>query len=471
MVDPISAIQLAHNNLLAYCILQMDNYEAVGHHQLIARALQRVEAGKCKRLIVSMPPRHGKSLLCSQFFPAWYLGRNPDKYIITSTYAQELAEDWGRKIRDQLKDQVHKVVFPGCRLRDDSAAANRLMTEKGGAYFAVGAGGAITGRGAHLLLIDDPIKGREEADSDTMRKKIKDWYTSVAYTRLMPEGAVVIIQTRWHEDDLAGWLLSEHKHEDWEVLSLPAINREDGAALWPNAYPIETLRRIQKAIGPRDWSALYMQEPVPDTGEYFREDWFKTYDIVPDGLRIYGVSDYAVTPDGGDYTEHGIFGIDAEKNIFVLDWWSGRTQANVWIDIQIDYMAEYEPVGWIGEMGAIKRAIEPFLMDRMNERGVYCNMQWMSSITAKEIRLRGFQAMAAMGKVYFPRKLWADEVKSQLLRFPAGKHDDKVDVCGLVARAIEGITPGDYSLSGYSQKGLKERYRPTRSRRISWMGR
>ena len=460
------AFDFARNSLLAYAIAQWSGYRVAGHHRRIANALERIESGALKRLMVFVPPRYGKSKLCSEFFPAWYMGRNPDKYIISVTYAQELADDWGRKVRDQLKDELHKAIFSNCKLRDDTAAANRLLTVQGGSYYAVGCGGPITGRGAHLLLIDDPIKGREDADSDLQRKKMREWYTSVAYTRLMPEASVVVIQTRWHEDDLAGWLLEEHAHEGWEVVSLPAIDL-DGNALWPEAYPIERLRQIQKAIGYRDWSSLYQQEPVPDTNGYFEEKSFNFYDSLPEGVRFYGASDFAVTPDGGDFTEHGVFAVDSEKNLYLVDWWSGRTNAETWISAMIDLMVAHKPIMWIGESGAIKRSIEPFLRDEMLDRGVYCDLQWIPSIHTKDVRLRGFQAMCGMGKVYFPRALWADDVKTQLLKFPAGKYDDKVDVCGLIARALEDVIPGDDI-----QSGRKKRYdRYKRSVSTSWMSR
>ena len=187
--------------------------------------------------------------------------------------AQDLADDFGRKVRNQIADESFRDIFPGVSLKDDSAAVRRfhlvsdnLTTTQGGAYFAVGVGGPLTGRGAHLLLIDDPVKNREEADSEVIRRRTQGWYTSTAYTRLMPGGRVVVIQTRWHEDDLAGWLQASHGHEGWEVLDLPAID-DTGNALWPDQYDVTALNRIRAAIGPRDWSALYQQRPAPEDGD------------------------------------------------------------------------------------------------------------------------------------------------------------------------------------------------------------
>ncbi|MFM7852504.1 MAG: terminase large subunit domain-containing protein, partial [Flammeovirgaceae bacterium] len=184
--------------------------------------------GEIKRLAVFMPPRHGKSMLCSEFFPAWYLGNNPNEFIIQATYAQELADDFGRKVRNQVQSQDFNEVFKNVALRSDSTSAKRFHTTQGGTYSAVGAGGAITGRGAHLLIIDDPIKGREDAESEVQRRNLIDWYKSVAYTRLQPGGKIILIQTRWHQEDLAGFILSESK-ENWKVLDLPAIDAEGNA--------------------------------------------------------------------------------------------------------------------------------------------------------------------------------------------------------------------------------------------------
>ena len=226
-VRQLESQEEAKNTLLGYAKFQMDNYKSPPHIKLLASKLEAVEKGEIKRLAIFMPPRHGKSILTSEFFPAWFMGRNPDKYIICSTYAQDLADDFGRKVRNQLQGENYSNVFPDTSLATDSASVRRFHTTRGGVYYAVGAGSAITGRGAHLLLIDDPIKGREEADSQAMRKNLLDWYRSTAYTRLMPNGSVILIQTRWHEDDLAGWVLKETGHEGWDVVEFPAILRRN----------------------------------------------------------------------------------------------------------------------------------------------------------------------------------------------------------------------------------------------------
>ena len=437
MVSELDYFALAHSNLLAYVRLQFPAYRIGGHHRKIAEALMAVERGEIKRLILQAPPRHGKSMLTSEYFPAWFLGRNPEKYIITATYGQDLADDFGRKVRNQLRGGEHRATFPACVLSEDSQSASRFGTEQGGAYFALGVGAPATGRGAHLLVIDDPIKGREEADSETYRKRLKEWYASVAYTRLMPGGAIIIMATRWHDDDLTGWVLSEHEHEEWTVIDLPAID-DSGAALWPEQYDLESLERIKRTLGQREWQALYMQRPTPDTGDYFKRDWFNAYTKQPKHLRIYGASDYAVTADGGDFTEHGVFGLDPDGDLYVLDWWSGQTSSDVWIETELDLIDKWKPQAWIGESGPIRRSVEPFLKRRMQERRSLCHLEWLPSISDKPTRARPFQAMASSGMVYLPtQEDWAQRLLRQMLTFPVGVFDDAVDVCSLIGRYLD----------------------------------
>ncbi len=341
-------------------------------------------------------------------------------------------------------------------LAQDSKAANRWHTSGGGMYVAAGVGTAITGRGADVLLIDDPFKDRAEADSELKRKSVWDWYTSTAYTRLMPGGAVVVINTRWHDDDLSGRLLEAEKDggDKWEVLSLSAIH--EGAALWPEWYPLDRLEQIRSVLPARDWNALYQQNPIPDDGDYFKTAWFGEYEEPPKNLRIYGASDYAVTDGGGDYTAHGVFGVDAAGNLYVLDWWRGQTAADVWIDSFCDLVNQHQPLCWFGEAGPIRRAVEPFMRARMLDRGALCRVEWLSSINDKPTRARSFQAMSSMGKVLMPKRApWLADVMNELLRFPAGKNDDSVDVCSLIGRGLQFIGSGKRPTLDFSNSAAR----------------
>jgi predicted phage terminase large subunit-like protein len=424
----------ARRSLLAFTEYTLPQYQRAAHHELIAARLEAVERGEVDRLMIFMPPRHGKSELASKRFPAWCLGRKPDRQIIAASYNSDLANDFGRSVRNLMAEPEFGQVFNGVTLAPDSQAANRMNTNRGGAYVAAGVGTAVTGRGAHIALIDDPFKDREEADSERRRELVWDWYRSTLYTRLMPGGAIVLIQTRWHEDDLAGRLLQQES-EQWDVLELPALHPERGA-LWPGWYDEAALARIRDTIGPREWSALYQQRPQPDEGTFFRREWFGEWGALPH-CRFYGTSDYAVTDGGGDYTVHTVWGVDAKGDIYRAERWKGQTASDEWIERKLDMVAKWRPLCWFGEGGVIQKAVEPMLRRRMRERGVHCRMEWLPSVADKPTRARSFQAMAATGRVKFERG--AD--LSEFLVFPAGKHDDEVDTASLIGRAIDQAHP------------------------------
>lgn len=444
----------AYSRLLAYAAYQWPAFRYPSHIRLIANELESLERGEQDRLMIFVPPRHGKSVLTSENFAAWYLGRNPDHYVIAATYAQELADDFGRKVRNQIADPAFQAIFPGVTLKNDSTAAKRFhisgnpgdmfSTGQNGAYFAVGVGGPLTGRGAHLLLIDDPVKNREEADSETIRKKIKDWYTSTAYTRLMPGGKVVVIQTRWHEDDLSGWLLSEHAHEKWRVISLPAIS-DKGEPLWPDQYDLKALERIKLAVGPRDWSALYQQRPAPEEGNYFKAEWFRPVPELPPRatLKVYGGSDYAVTADGGDYTVHVVVGIDPESRIYLLDLWRGQAASDTWVEAFCDLVKKWKPIGWAEETGQIKAGVGPFLLRRMLERQAYVYRETFPTRGDKAVRAQSIRGRMAMKGLYMAADApWRADLMSELLSFPVGVHDDIADSLGLVGQLLDKMEAG-----------------------------
>lgn len=447
----------ARNRLIPFTEYTLPRYHPAAHHRLIAERLEQVERGEIDRLLICMPPRHGKSELASRRFPAWFLGRNGQCSVIAASYNSDLASDFGREVRNIVGGPEYRALF-GISMAQDSSAANRWHTSEGGAYVAAGVGTAVTGRGADVLLIDDPVKDREEADSELRRERVWQWYTSTAYTRLAPGGRIVLIQTRWHEDDLAGRIL-EHSGSEWEVLDLPAID-ERGEALWPERYSIDVLKRIKSNIGPREWSALYQQSPSPDEGAFFRRDWFQWYDELPKRLQVYGASDYAVTADGGDYTVHVVVGVDEHQDIYLLDLWRGQTDADVWIERFLDLCQLHKPLMWAEEKGQIVKSVGPFIEKRAQERKVYAAREQFSSVADKPTRARAIQARAAMGKVYLPRhKDWAQVLLNELLMFPAGKHDDQVDAFSLIGRMLDhmiGAGPAPAQREPEPMSGYKE---------------
>lgn len=270
-----------------------DKWKVAPHLTLLNQKLVDVAAGRVKRLVITMPPRNGKSLLTSENFPAWYLGTFPDRRIILASYGADFASEWGRKARAILEEYGPSLF--GVKVSKDSSAANRWDIEgsRGGMQTA-GVGGPITGKGADLLIIDDPVKNSEEANSFVYRQKTWEWYQSTAYTRLEPAGAVVLIQTRWHSDDLAGRVLAENGRtlEPWEVVNFPAIaethdeiGRKPGDPLWPERYSLEDLRRIQGDVGVNVWASLYQQTPLDETGGRIKKDWLRYWTSQGDYYR------------------------------------------------------------------------------------------------------------------------------------------------------------------------------------------
>lgn len=411
------------------------------HHRILIDALEKVERGEIRKLMVCMPPGSAKSTYTSVIFPAWFLGRNPTKSVIAASHTQELAERFGRRVRNIVSTKEFGNVF-GVGLAEDSQAAGRWDTDKGGEYYAAGVGGSITGRRADLAIIDDPVKSREDADSERGREKAWDWYTNDLLTRLKPGSKQIVVMTRWHEDDLGGRIL-ERERDDWHVIEIAMeampndpLGRKTGERLWPEWYTDEMVSVAKRDV--RSWNALYQQQPASDDGDYFKREWFGEYTSLPKLLHVYGASDYAVTEGGGDYTEHGVFGVGPTGLIYVLDWWRGQTTSAEWIDRLCDLILRHKPMCWFGESGPIRRAVEPYMVNRMNEREAYCRMEWVASISDKPTRARSIQAMASMGKVFFPKNaVWKADVMGQMFRFPAGRHDDAVDVMSLIGRGLE----------------------------------
>lgn len=413
------------------------------HHKMLIAELEKVESGDTRNLMVNMPPGGAKSTYGSVEFPAWYMGRNPEKLIIGTANTDELAQVFSRRVRNIVDTPEFNDVFD-LKLSEDKTGVGNWVNSRGGEYFAAGVGAAIAGRRGDLGMLDDPVKSREDADSERSRESKWQWYVNDFLTRLKPDARKVLIMTRWHEDDLGGRILAREA-KSWKVVSLPMeamdddpLGREPGERLWPEYFTDEMIDLAKQDS--RSWNALYQQAPSADDGDYFKRDWLHEYDSPPPGLRIYAASDLAVTEGSGDYTEHGVCGVDASGNIYILDWWRGRKAADHWIDRMADLVVKHEPACWFGESGPIRRSIEPFMMKRLAERNAHCRVEWLPSVADKESRARGIQAMMSMGKVFWPRFApWKTDVITQIMKFPAGRHDDAVDVLSLFGRGLRFI--------------------------------
>lgn len=430
----------ARASLIDFTRYTKPDYEAAWAHERIAKALEAVERGDCRRLIIEAPPQHGKSELVSRRFPAWLLGRRPGVKFMGASYNQDLASDFGRDVRNLIADPEYRNIFPNVALRPDSTAANRWHTSQGGIYYAVGVKGPATGRGLDVGSIDDPFKDRADADSQANRDTVWKWYTNVFLTRQSKHAAIILTNTRWHEDDLTGRILDAAKRtgEGWEVIKLKAIN-EYGQALWPEQKPIDFLELIRGTMPARDWLSLYQQSPTAEEGTYFKREWMRRYSALPDSLNVYMSADFAVTEGDGDFTEIAVWGVDTKDNIYVLDWWHGQTSSDVWVSELISRFRRWEPLRMGSEGGVIRRAVEPWLDRQMRDTRTYCAIEWLPTTGDKPSMARSFQAMCAVGRVFWPETDWAERAIDQLLRFPAGKNDDVVDACGVFGRLIDGI--------------------------------
>lgn len=433
----------ARKRLLAFTEYTKPDFESSWHHEVICGALeefcQDVEAKNSPRLLIEAPPRHTKSELGSRRFPAWVLGKHPKWQYIATTYSGEFASDFGRDVRDIVQSHEYTNVFHNTRLRQDSSAVNRWQTTYGGVYVSVGVGGPITGRGAHVAGIDDPIKNQQDADSETMKESIWAWYTSTLYTRLMPGGGILMILTRWAEDDLAG---RATESEDFRTIKLPAIM--EGKALWPSWFDMGQLQKIKHAMPPRQWSALYMQDPTPEEGVYFDRESFKRFRLgeEPERLHRYITSDFAVTEkDDADFTVFGDWGLDADGHWWLLNRYKAQSNAGVWIDVLVDWFESVRPMRFFGEGGVIRRSVEPFLKRVIRERKAYNPVSekhsWITRNRDKVASAASFRGMCEQGLVHIPLTDWGEDLISTLLKFPAGEHDDDVDMCSLLGMAVD----------------------------------
>lgn len=468
------------------------------HHEFLCNKLDQVIEGKIRRLMIFMPPGSAKSTYTSKRFPAYFLGRFPKKGIICGSYDTELSTEFGRHVRNYVDDKQYQLLFT-TRLAEDSRAKGQWATNEDGTYYACGVGSGVTGRRADLGLIDDPVKGQEEADSKTIREKAWKWYRSDFFTRLKPGAAQIIIQTRWNEDDLSGRILGDKwdgksgiykgfDGQDWHVVCMPAEAKEDdvlgrkpGEWLWPDFFTPETweeIKAVQTNMGTnfRVWEALYQQNPQPDDGIHFKREWFESgrYDLGKHPpITPYGASDYAVTRGGGDFTEMGIGGYDDKYDLWLTDWWSDQEAADTWIDVQISMAKRHKVYHWISEVGVIRRAIESQLDKRKIERlkdgsGQFFTMHWLPHIGDKAAKAWAFKAMAMAGKVHIPRCKWGDELIDQLVRFipNANIRDDKVDVCGFFGRILDEVfAPVTVS---HEEKRTKDEYGFDDEPEISW---
>jgi predicted phage terminase large subunit-like protein len=382
-------------------------------------------------------------------FIAWSMAKNPYAQFIHLSYSEELALDNSARIKELIGLDEFQALWP-IQIKKDASAKGLWRTAQGGGLKAGAAGGTVTGFGAGVdgekfdgaIVIDDPLKP-DDAESEPMIKKTNTRLNATVKSRCnVPATPIIMIMQRLHDADPAGFALNGGTGDKWEHLKIPVL-KADGKPLWEFRHGVKELAAI-RAADKYVWNGQYMQEPIADDGEFFHTDganWYVSSET-PKHLNYYGASDYATKDGEGDYTEHGVFGVCPDGDIYVVDWWSGQTKTDVWIEEQIDLAVKYKVAMWTGETGPIKSAIEPWLKRRMRERKSYFPLRWVSHSTPnyKQAHARSFQGLWEHGRIYLPKdKEWAHELLRQLTRFPLGVLDDKVDVCSIFSRQINKV--------------------------------
>ncbi len=431
--------EAAKGSLINYAIATHPNYTPSWHHHLIAEKLERVERGEIKRLFITMPPRHGKSELASIRFPAWYLGRNPTKKIIAVSNTGILAERFGREVKNLVEEPRHKFIFNGFELAKDQKRKREFATNKGGHYLAAGVDGTVTGYGADLFLIDDPVKGAVAADSETYRERVYAFFSSVASTRLEQGAAIIIIMTRWHKDDLVGRLL-ESDPDGWEVLDLPALatcdepNRKEGESLWPAKYDTATLLEMKARMRPRDWYALYQQQPQGRETQEVYPEWLQYYQDSeePAGLTITLAIDPAFSKNKrSDYTAMTVRGRIGNRR-YVLDYVNkriGESPSAIFAEA-LELIKKWNPYKIGIEAFAAQVMLGAYFREQLARLGIATEVvdlripNYANADVAKS-RIRVITDVARQRNLFV--KPWMEELTKQLLDFPVGKHDDLID--------------------------------------------
>ena len=465
--------ELCRRRLLPFIQRFRPQYSAGWVHADICRRLERfveqIEQKKSPRLLLMMPVRHGKSEICSRHFPPWVFGKHPEWEIIAASGAQNLALSFSRYGRDVMRDPAYSVVFPNTALDSSTQSVENWNTTKGGGYLAAGIGSMITGRGAHCLIVDDPVRDAQAADSATIRDNVWEWYMSTAYTRLAPGGGVLGIMTTWNEDDWAGRIQQVMRTGDgdvFEIVRYPAINelgdeyllpddtieqfpegsdipsgarllRKQGSALHPARYPLEELKKKKAnyvALGQkRWWDALFQQNPLPEDGDYFTPSMFNYYSTPPArrDLHIYQTWDFAIsTEQKNDYTVGTTIGVDHRNSIYVLDVRRFKSGDGIIIaDTIVDYVKEHDPVLIGVEDGQIWRTLEAQFLRACEEHRVFPSYEVLKPLTDKLVRASPLRGQMQAGKVFFDKNAhWFGPLYQEFLRFGAGGvHDDMVD--------------------------------------------
>lgn len=454
---------------------EVSRFKCEPHHKLLIEAVERVARGEktgelasgdpeamnraLMRFAVSIPPQHGKSLILSRYAAAWIIGRQPWKHIIVASYAAGLSTKIGSDVREIMRLPQFAAVFPECVLRPDSQSKTLLATTEGGDLTFVGRGEGTTGMPCDLFIIDDPYKDEKEAGSAVIREQVWDWYSSVVFSRCHVLTPIVIVHTRWNEDDLIGRLCDpthpEHspkKSRRWTYINIPAVlddekvanllGKKKGEALWPDRFPLHHLAEARENNA-RTFAALYMGRPAPEEGDYFKADWLAGYEDpsqIPSNLRMYAASDHAVsTKQERDATVLGCFGVAEDDTIWIMpDVFWDRVETDQTVEEILALMQRHKPIVWWAARDHISKSIGPFLRRRMQEERIYGYVEESPEVKDHLTRARSIQGRMAMRKVRFPLYTsWWPRAKEEILKFPNATHDDFVSFLSHVGMGLD----------------------------------
>lgn len=465
----------ARQNFQSFMFFVRPGYAPGHHHSELCDALQALHERRIKRLIVEMPPRHGKTYHVSEGFPAWWLGNNPTDSVISASHGDDQALRSGRRVRGLIASKTYQSLFPGTRLDRRANASGEFMTQVGGFYLAVGIFGGFMGSGANLLIVDDPFKNRQQADSETQRNRIWTAYDDLE-SRIEPGGVCVVMHTRWHVGDLVGSIMRERIEtgkEHWHIVTQPLIANEcprwekveaghgsdnDKAAydrekaLWPERRSLKSARHIRRTRPTRTWCALYQQRPNTEEGDFFKREWFHRFNSsltpieggMPNNVRRYICADFGVTKHG-DATEFYAVGIDTYGHWWVYDAWTGRETSDVWAFEIVSMILRERPDACVGESGVIRRTVEPFLGMMMDERRASTLLLWPTRNSNKEACAIPIQGLANMRRIHIAHGAWGDALLQQMVAFPTSDHDHGVDALSNLGLAME-ETPGAFAV-------------------------
>tara|TARA_R110000772_G_scaffold87195_1_gene182040 strand:+ start:543 stop:2096 length:1554 start_codon:yes stop_codon:yes gene_type:complete len=439
------ANKLAHDDLIEFSKLMMPDFIVGKHHRILADLLMEIESGVKDRACVNIPPRHGKSQLVSIFYPAWYLGRNPDKKVMMVSHTTDLAVDFGRKVRNIIASDAYRSIFPTVKLASDSKSAGRWSTNTGGEYYACGVGSALAGRGAHLLLVDDPHSEQDVINGNfAVFEKAYEWFTFGARTRLMPGGSVAIIQTRWHMDDLTGRVVKDmsqnERSDQYEVIEFPAILSIDDPdtgkpiekPLWPEFFDLEALLRTKASMPVFQWNAQYQQQPTAEEAALVKREWWNEWEKErPPSCEyiIMSLDSAAEKHNRADFTALTTWGVfhneeTSAYNIILLNSIKERMEFHELKEMAMEQYTEWEPDAFIVE----KKSSGVALYQEMRRMGLLVQEYTPHRGSGDKLaRLNSVSDIVQSGLCWVPQTRWAEEVVEEIAGFPFMSHDDLVD--------------------------------------------